>query len=75
MKRIIVSGAVAALATVTFAGAANAAGPADAACFGQVHKAVNSGFLGDDVPNVGTFVQGFDNKGQGKNAVARSLCA
>ena len=52
-----------------------AAAPADAACFGQVHKAVNGGFLsGAGIDNVGMLVQSFDDKGQGKNATARSLC-
>ncbi|WP_062295889.1 MULTISPECIES: hypothetical protein [Demequina] len=64
MKRIIATGFITALAVVGFAGTANAA-PADAACFGQIHKAVD----------VGPLVQSFDDKGQGKNALARALAA
>ncbi len=72
MKRIIVTGAVSAIAAVSFAGTAGAA-PAERACFGQVHKAVNDGFV-DGIENVGQLVQSFPDKGQGKNAVAKSLC-
>lgn len=72
MKRIIVTGFVTALAVVGLAGTANAA-PADAACFGQIHKAVNAGAVGLD--NVGQLVQSMENKGQGKNALARELAA
>ncbi|MDN4486579.1 hypothetical protein QQX10_00190 [Demequina sp. SYSU T00039] len=72
MKRIIATGFITALALVGFAGTANAA-PADAACFGQIHKAVNAGAVGLD--NVGQLVQASDGKGQGKNALARELAA
>ncbi|MDN4484503.1 hypothetical protein [Demequina lignilytica] len=73
MKRIIATGFVTALAMVGFAGAASAA-PADAACFGQVHKAVNSGFLADaGIHNVGDLVKAVG--GQGKNAAAMGICS
>ncbi|WP_296667519.1 hypothetical protein [Demequina sp.] len=72
MKRIIATGFIAAIAMVGFTGTANAA-PADAACFGQIHKAVNAGALGID--NVGQLVQSYENKGQGKNATARAFAA
>ncbi len=64
MKRIIATGFITAFAMVGLAGTANAA-PADAACFGQIHKAVD----------VGPLVQSFDDKGQGKNSLARELAA
>jgi hypothetical protein len=70
MKRILVAGSVAVLATLGSAGAAGAA-PAEAACFGQVHKAVNSGAL-DGIATVGDLVKAVG--GQGKNAAARGLC-
>ncbi|WP_084130241.1 hypothetical protein [Demequina sp. NBRC 110055] len=72
MKRIIATGFITAIAMVGFAGTASAA-PADVACFGQIHRAVNAGAVGLD--NVGQLVQSFDNKGQGKNALARELAA
>lgn len=73
MKRIIATGFMTAIAMVGLAGTANAA-PADAACFGQVHKAVNSGFLADaDIYNVGDLVKAAG--GQGKNAAATGLCS
>lgn len=73
MKRIIATGFIAALAMVGFAGTASAA-PADAACFGQVHKAVNSGFLAEaEIHNVGDLVKAAG--GQGKNAAATGLCS
>lgn len=71
MKRIFATGSIAALAMIGFAGTANAA-PAEAACFGQVHKLVNSGALGID--NVGQLVQSSENRGQGKNATAKTFC-
>ncbi|MGD8487251.1 MAG: hypothetical protein PVG27_00125 [Chloroflexota bacterium] len=49
-------------------------------CFGQVHKAVNAGLLSAaGIDNVGQLVQsdlaaGFGMKGQGKNAIANSVC-
>jgi len=73
MKRMIVTGAFAALATVSFAGTASAFEPGTPQCFGQVHKAVNAGAL-DGIDNVGQLVQASDGKGQGKNAAARSFC-
>ncbi len=73
MKRIIVTGAFAVLATVSFAGTASAFEPGTPQCFGQVHKAVNAGAL-DGIDNVGQLVQASDGKGQGKNATAKSLC-
>ena len=74
MKKIIVTAAVSAIAAVSFAGTASAAPaePNPKACFGQVHKLVNAGGIGLD--NVGELVQRFDNKGQGKNAVAKTFC-
>lgn len=73
MKRMIATGFITVLAMVGFAGAANAA-PADAACFGQVHKAVNSGFLAEaGIHNVGDLVKAAG--GQGKNAAATGLCS
>ena len=50
MKRILAAGSIAALAMIGFSATASAA-PADAACFGQIHKTVNSGG-----------VEGFDNR-------------
>ena len=71
MKRILVAVSVAALSTVGFAGTATAA-PADAACFGQVHKTINTeGALG--FTNVGDVVKAIG--GQGKNDTARGICA
>lgn len=70
MKRIIITGSIAALATLGFAGAASAA-PAEASCFGQVHKTVNSGGL-PGFNNVGELVKAVG--GQGKNAAAQDLC-
>ncbi|MET0829083.1 MAG: hypothetical protein ABWY26_06155 [Microbacterium sp.] len=70
MKRILAIGSIAALSIFGFAGAANAA-PADAACFGQVHKTINTeGALG--FTNVGDVVQALG--GQGKKATARGIC-
>ena len=71
MKRILAAGAVAALATVGLAGPANAA-PAERACFGQVHKTVNSGGL-DGIDNVGQLVKAAGG-GKAKNAAAKALC-
>ena len=70
MKRIIVTGSVAALAALGLAAPASAA-PTDAACFGQVHKTVNSGGL-DGFDNVGQLVKALG--GKGKNAAAKGLC-
>jgi hypothetical protein len=71
MKRILVAGSIAALALVGSAGTATAA-PSDAACFGQIHKAVNSGAL-EGITNVGQLVQAVGG-GQAKNAAATGLC-
>jgi hypothetical protein len=71
MKRILVAGAVAAFAVVGFSSTANAA-PADAACFGGVHKLVNSGGL-DGIDNVGQLV-GALGGGQNKNMTAMTFC-
>lgn len=70
MKRILATVSIAALGMLGFAGTASAA-PADAACFGQVHKFVNSGGLGFD--NVGQLVQAVGG-GQAKNAAAKTYC-
>lgn len=70
MKRIFAAGSIAALAAFGLAAPASA-DPADAACFGQVHKLVNSGGV-PGLDNVGDLVKA--EGGQGKNAVARSLC-
>lgn len=70
MKRILATGSIAALAMIGFAGSANAA-PAEAACFGQVHKTINTvGALG--FTNVGDVVKAIG--GQGKNDTARGIC-
>jgi hypothetical protein len=69
MKRILAAGSIAALAVLGFAGTANAA-PSDSACFGQTHKAVNSGDVGVD--NVGQLVQSLDGRGQGKKELVYS---
>ncbi|MDW4571418.1 hypothetical protein R8Z57_01350 [Microbacterium sp. M3] len=70
MKRILATGAIVALAVFGVAGTANAA-PSDAACFGQVHKTINTeGALG--FTNVGDVVKAIG--GQGKNDTARGLC-
>jgi hypothetical protein len=70
MKRIVAAGSLAAVAGLGLAAPAGAA-PAQAACFGQVHKTVNSGGL-PGFDNVGELVQAVG--GQGKNAAARGLC-
>ena len=71
MKRILAAGSIAALAMVGFAGTAHAA-PAEASCFGQIHKTVNSGGLAG-FDNVGELVQAVGG-GQAKNAAANGLC-
>jgi hypothetical protein len=70
MKRILAAGSIAALATLGLATSASAA-PAEAACFGQVHKTVNSGGL-PGFNNVGELVQAVG--GQGKYEAAKGLC-
>ena len=72
MKRIIVTGAVAALAAVSFAGTASAFEPGTPQCFGQVHKAVNAGAL-PGIDNVGQLVRALGG-GQAKNSAAQGLC-
>lgn len=76
MKRMLATVSVAALASIGFVGSAQAA-PADAACFGQIHKAVNTAGALDDVDNVGQFVQASrsdeTNGGQAKKAAVDSL--
>lgn len=70
MKRSLAIGFIVALASVGFAGTAHAA-PADAACFGQVHKVVNTqGFM--EFENVGQLVKGLGG-GQAKNTAATAL--
>jgi hypothetical protein len=70
MKRMLAAGSIAALATVVFAGTANA-DPAGGKCFGQTHKAVNAGALaGSGIDNVGDLVNIYG--GQGKKAIASS---
>jgi hypothetical protein len=71
MKRTLVAVSIAALSTVGLAGTASAA-PSDAACFGQVHKTINTeGALG--FTNVGDVVKAVG--GQAKNDIARGICA
>jgi hypothetical protein len=70
MKRILATGFIVAVATFGVAGAANAA-PSEAACFGQVHKTINTeGALG--FTNVGDVVKAIG--GAGKNETARGIC-
>ncbi|MHC2998970.1 hypothetical protein [Microbacterium sp. HJ5] len=70
MKRILTTGAIVALAVFGSAGTAHAA-PSDAACFGQVHKTINTeGALG--FTNVGDVVKAIG--GQAKNDTARGIC-
>ena len=71
MKRMLAAGSIATLAMVGFAANANAA-PAEAACFGQVHKTVNAGGV-EGFDNVGQLVKALGG-GQAKNALASSLC-
>jgi hypothetical protein len=70
MKRILVIGSVVALSVFGFSASASAA-PADAACFGGIHKLINTeGYMG--FTNVGEVVKAVG--GQGKNAIATGLC-
>ena len=69
MKRIFTAGFIAAVATLGLAAPASA--DAGAACFGQVHKGVNSGIL-SGIDNVGDLVK--TAGGQGKNAAAKTYC-
>jgi hypothetical protein len=70
LSKLLLRPGITAMAVVGPAGAASAA-PADAACFGQVHKTVNSGALGID--NVGQLVKALGG-GQAKNRAAASFC-
>lgn len=74
MKRILAAGSIAALALVGVVGTSGTAhaAPAEAACFGQVHKFVNSGGL-DGISNVGELVKAVGG-GQAKNAAANGFC-
>lgn len=68
MKRMLVATSIATLALIGVPAAASA----DAACFGGIHKAINTqGALGLD--NVGQLVK--EIGGQAKNDAARGLCA
>ena len=68
MKRILTIGSIVALSAVGFSSTANAA-PADAACFGQTHKSINTeSLLGFN--NVGEAVA-FLGGGQEKKAFAK----
>ncbi|HEX5858545.1 MAG TPA: hypothetical protein VFY91_10610 [Microbacterium sp.] len=70
MKRILAIGSIVALSVFGVSGAANAA-PAEASCFGGIHKAINTeGLLG--LENVGQAVKALG--GQGKNETARTAC-
>jgi hypothetical protein len=70
MKLIFAAGSIAAVAALGLAAPASAA-PAEANCFGQVHKTVNAGGL-PGFANVGELVKAAG--GQGKNAAARGRC-
>lgn len=70
MKRLLIAACVATLATLGLSAPAMAE-PAGAACFGQVHKTVNSGGL-PGFDNVGDLVKAAG--GPGKNAAAKGLC-
>ncbi len=70
MKRMLAAGSITALAMVGFAANASAE-PSPRACFGQVHKTVNTqGYAGFE--NVGQLVQGLGG-GQAKNTAAKTL--
>jgi hypothetical protein len=71
VKRILATGSIAAFAILGFAGNASAA-PAEASCFGQVHKTVNSGGV-PGFDNVGELVQALGG-GQAKNETAETFC-
>ncbi|GAA1057964.1 hypothetical protein GCM10017608_03670 [Agromyces luteolus] len=71
MKRILATGFIVGLAAVGLAAAPANAAPNDAACFGQIHKTINTeGALG--FTNVGDVVKAVG--GQTKNEIARGLC-
>lgn len=72
MKRILATGFIAGLLIAGLAGTAAQAAPSDAACFGQIHKLVNTqGYAGAE--NVGQLIKLLGG-GQEKNAAAHSLC-
>ncbi|MBM7502903.1 hypothetical protein ACFPER_05435 [Agromyces aurantiacus] len=71
MKRILATGFIVGLATVGLAAVPAQAAPNEAACFGGVHKLINTeGYAG--FTNVGQVVQALG--GQGKNDTARGIC-
>jgi hypothetical protein len=70
---MLAAGSIATRAVVGFAANANAdAAPAEAACFGQVHKPVDAGGV-EGFDNVGQLVKALGG-GRAKNALASSLC-
>lgn len=71
MKRLIIAACVATLATLGLSAPAMAEPAGAAACFGQVHKTVNSGGL-PGFGNVGDLVKAVG--GPGKNTAAKGLC-
>lgn len=72
MKRILATGFIAGLVMAGLAGTAAQAAPNEAACFGQIHKTVNTqGFAGAE--NVGQLIKALGG-GQEKNAAAHGLC-
>ena len=74
MKKIIGIAAASAFAIAAI-GAPVAAAPNDNACFGQVHKAVNTMGALPGIDNVGQFVSSLPNKGQDKKAAVKSPSA
>ena len=70
MKRMLVAGSIAALALLGSPGVAQAA-PADASCFGGIHKAINTPTPWVST-NVGQLVKSVG--GPAKNAAATELC-
>ncbi|GAA1058903.1 hypothetical protein [Agromyces bracchium] len=71
MKRILATGFIIGLAAVGLAAAPANAAPNDAACFGGIHKTLNTeGALGFN--GVGEVVKAVG--GQTKNEIARGLC-
>ncbi|WP_404390171.1 hypothetical protein [Humibacillus xanthopallidus] len=71
MKRILAAGSIAALALLGSAASASAES-AEAACFGQVHKLVNSGGV-EGIDNVGQLVKA-SGGGAMKNETAKTFC-
>lgn len=71
-KKILIGLGVASLGLASFGGSASATNNHHPSCFGGIHKTINTvGFGG--YSNVGEVVQALG--GQGKNALARMLCA